>query len=77
MSGARPPLLQYDFMAWCIVKITGITLPFTLHFTFYETTLINCTGKKTNCENVECIRLAQDRAQLWSVVNTVMNLRVA
>jgi len=29
MLGALYPLLQYIFMAWCSVKITGTTLPFT------------------------------------------------
>jgi len=28
MSGAIPPLPQYAFMAWCLVKSTGTTLPF-------------------------------------------------
>jgi hypothetical protein len=27
MSGAIPPLPQYAFMAWCLVKSTGTTLP--------------------------------------------------
>jgi hypothetical protein len=30
MSGATHPLLQYAFMAWCLVKSTGITLPLSL-----------------------------------------------
>jgi hypothetical protein len=34
MSGAIHPLLQYAFMAWCLVKSTGITLPFLL-FSYY------------------------------------------
>jgi hypothetical protein len=29
MSGAIHPLPQYAFMAWCLVKSTGTTLPFT------------------------------------------------
>jgi hypothetical protein len=33
MSGAIPPLPQYAFMAWCLVKAQGqlYLLPFTLH----------------------------------------------
>jgi hypothetical protein len=27
MRGAIPPLPQYAFMAWCLVKSTGTTLP--------------------------------------------------
>jgi hypothetical protein len=27
MSGAIHPLPQYAFMAWCLVKSTGTTLP--------------------------------------------------
>jgi hypothetical protein len=27
MSGAIPPLPQYAFMAWCLVKSTGTSLP--------------------------------------------------
>jgi len=27
MSGAIPPLPQYAFMAWCLVKAQGTTLP--------------------------------------------------
>jgi hypothetical protein len=30
MRGAIPPLNQSSFMAWCLVKSTGTTLPFTL-----------------------------------------------
>jgi hypothetical protein len=30
MSGAIHPLPQYAFMAWCLVKSTGITLPLLL-----------------------------------------------
>jgi hypothetical protein len=32
MSGAIPPLLQYDLMAWCSVKSTGTPLPLPLPF---------------------------------------------
>jgi hypothetical protein len=38
MSGAIHPLPQYAFMAWCLVKSTGTTLPF-LPFTTYEAPL--------------------------------------
>jgi hypothetical protein len=31
MSGAIHPLPQYAFMAWCLVKSTGTTLPFTFY----------------------------------------------
>jgi hypothetical protein len=31
MSAAMPPLPQYAFMAWCLVKSTGTTLPFYLY----------------------------------------------
>jgi hypothetical protein len=30
MSGAIHPLPQYAFMAWCLVKSTGTTLPLPL-----------------------------------------------
>jgi hypothetical protein len=29
MHGTKPPLPQYVFVAWCSVKSTGTTLPFT------------------------------------------------
>jgi hypothetical protein len=35
MSGAIPPLPQYAFMAWCLVKSTGATLPFTFYFQLF------------------------------------------
>jgi hypothetical protein len=42
MSGAIPPLPQYAFMAWCLVKTsTGITLPLP----FY---LIQITWRQRN-----------------------------
>jgi hypothetical protein len=37
-DGAIPPLLQYAFMVWCLVKSTGTTLP--LPFTFIDPNLI-------------------------------------
>jgi hypothetical protein len=30
MSGAIHPLPQYAFMAWCLVKSTGTTLPYRM-----------------------------------------------
>jgi len=30
---------------------------------------------ETGCKGVNCIHLAQDRDQWWSLLNTVMNLR--
>jgi hypothetical protein len=35
MSGVIPPLPQYAFMAWCLVKSTGTTLPFTFYLTVF------------------------------------------
>jgi hypothetical protein len=32
--------------------------------------------RETGCEDVDWIRLAQDRDQWWAVVNTVMNIPV-
>jgi hypothetical protein len=34
MSGAIPPLLQYAFMAWCLVEKQGLTLPLPLQVIF-------------------------------------------
>jgi hypothetical protein len=34
MSGATHPLLQYAFMAWCLVKSTGITLLLHMNLCF-------------------------------------------
>jgi hypothetical protein len=52
MSGATPPLLQYVFMAWCLVKAQGqlsLPLPFTeehitLQFILSTDNIINYTS---------------------------------
>jgi hypothetical protein len=39
MSGAVPPLLQYAFMAWCLVKYRD-NFTFTFTFTISQTTIL-------------------------------------
>jgi hypothetical protein len=41
MSGAIHPLPQYTFMAWCLVKSTGTTLPL-----LYKSTFLDLTSQK-------------------------------
>jgi len=36
MRGAILPLPQYVFMAWCLVKSTGTTLPLPFFFSYLE-----------------------------------------
>jgi hypothetical protein len=90
MRGAIPPLPQYTFMAWWLVKHRD-------NFTFYlygadenletrrrtavrhrhrweDNILIQL--KETGWEGVEWNNLAQDRDQWHALVDTVLKLRV-
>jgi hypothetical protein len=49
MGGAVPPLPQYVFMAWCLVKHRG-------NFTLYLQNFACETSKKTRKEIAEIIR---------------------
>jgi hypothetical protein len=53
MSGAKPPLPQYAFMAWCSVKAHG-----QLYFTF----IFNMNKIKINYE-ARCMKISLDEVQ--------------
>jgi hypothetical protein len=61
MHGAIPPLPQYVFMAWYLVKHRD-------NFTFLRRDIV--------WEGVDWMHLAQDRDRLLALVDTVMNFRV-
>jgi len=37
---------------------------------------IKMVSREMGCEGVDRIRLAQDRAQRWELLNTIVNLRI-
>jgi hypothetical protein len=79
MTGAIPPLPQYAFMAWCLVKAQGQLLsegrtPHGRPRHRWEDN-VGMYHQGIVWEGMDWVHVTQDRDQLQAVVNMVKNQR--